>query len=198
MIHCYGPVQSCLFIHFCLEIFLVQCWGNLCNIGAAFAATGYYQNTNRSNIKIAKKRCCSLFRRQCTKFFSCVVLPGVSWVLHRDFTSAILSQCTTTTLNIILSCEMLAEALWTTLPEMFACSCAKLSQENSDNKEKDFACAMLSGASRTTLHRVFLVQCCPRRIKTTLHGTFSCSMLHGASWPTLRKVFICAMLHQEY
>ena len=33
---------------------------------------------------------------------------------------------------------MLAEALWTTFPEMFTCSCAKLSQENLDNKEKDF------------------------------------------------------------
>ena len=36
-------------------IFLVQCQGNLANVGGAFAATGYYQKTNQSNIKTTEK-----------------------------------------------------------------------------------------------------------------------------------------------
>ena len=35
-------IHSCLFVQCCPGIFLVQCWGNLCNAGAAVAATGYY------------------------------------------------------------------------------------------------------------------------------------------------------------
>ena len=34
----------------------------------------------------------------------------------------------------------------------------------SDNIAWIFSCAMLFGASGTTLHRVFPVQCCPRNI----------------------------------
>ena len=35
-------VQSCLFVQCWLGIFLAQCSGNLFNVGAAFAPTGYY------------------------------------------------------------------------------------------------------------------------------------------------------------
>ena len=41
--------------------------------------------------------------------------------------------------------------------------------------------ALLSGASRRTLCRVF-----------------TCAMLFGASWTTLHRIFICAILSQEY
>ena len=36
--------------------------------------------------------------------------------------------------------------------------------------KQDFSSAMLSGASRTTLHRVSLVLCCSGSIKTTYTG----------------------------
>ena len=48
-------VQSCLFGQCWPSIFLAQCRGNFCNVGAAFAATGYYQKINRSKIHIAGK-----------------------------------------------------------------------------------------------------------------------------------------------
>ena len=52
-------VQSCLFVQ-CWPVFLlVQCRENLCNFGAAFAATGYYQKFNRFKINIAEKWCYS-------------------------------------------------------------------------------------------------------------------------------------------
>ena len=48
-------VQSRLFVQCWLGIFLAQCSGNLFNVGAAFAPTGYYQKINRFKIKIPKK-----------------------------------------------------------------------------------------------------------------------------------------------
>ena len=40
-------------------VFLAQCREILWNVGASFAATGYYQKINRSKINIAEKQCCS-------------------------------------------------------------------------------------------------------------------------------------------
>ena len=59
-----------------------------------------------------------------------------------------------------------------------------------------FYYAMLSGASVTTLHRVFPVQCCPKSIKATLlNMTFSCALLSEASRTTLHRVFsTCVVL----
>ena len=37
----------------------MQCRGNLCSVGAVFAATGYYEKINRFKIKIAEKLCYS-------------------------------------------------------------------------------------------------------------------------------------------
>ena len=48
-------VQSCFFVQSWPGIFLVQCQGGLCNVGAAVAATSYHRKINRSKIKIAKK-----------------------------------------------------------------------------------------------------------------------------------------------
>ena len=56
---------------------------------------------------------------------------------------------------------------------------------------RSFSYAMLSGASRATLHRVLAMQCCPKIIKTTLHRIFSDAMLSGASWAILHRVFSC-------
>ena len=50
---------------------------------------------------------------------------------------------------------------------------------------RSFSYAMLSGASRATLHRVLAMQCCPKIIKTTLHRIFSDAMLSGAFRTTL-------------
>ena len=58
-IQCCCFVQSCLFVRCWPGIFLVQYRGNSCNVGAAFATTGYYQKINRYKIKIAEKWCCS-------------------------------------------------------------------------------------------------------------------------------------------
>ena len=43
-----------------------------------------------------------------------------------------------------------------------------------------------------------LVQCCPKRIKTTLNRIFSWAMLFGVSRTTLHRVFTCAMLFWKY
>ena len=56
---CIRSVQSCLFVQCWPGIFIVQCQGNFCNVGAAFAATGYHQKINWFKIKIAKGWCCT-------------------------------------------------------------------------------------------------------------------------------------------
>ena len=61
-----------------------------------------------------------------------------------------------------------------------------------------FSYAMLSGASRTTLHRNMTCSCCLNCVKKTLHKIFSYANLFGASRTTLHRVFTCAMLPQEY
>ena len=62
-----------------------------------------------------------------------------------------------------------------------------------------FSCAMLSGASWTTLHKDFtFAKCCPKTIKTTLNSIFSSAVLSQASCTTLHKDFTCAMFSQEY
>ena len=53
--------------------------------------------------------------------------------------------------------------------------------------------AKLSGASRTTLHRVLPVQCCPKSIKVKLHRIFHAT-LSGASRTILHRVLTCAIL----
>ena len=108
-------VQSCLFVQCWLGIFLAQCSGNLLNVGAAFAPTGYYQKINRFKIKIPKKWCCS--DDNALSFI-------VQWCLSLlDITQA------------FYLCNIVPRVLrqhWT-----------------------GFFCALLSGASRTTLHREY-------------------------------------------
>ena len=58
-----------------------------------------------------------LFREQCTEFFSV--------------------QCCLESLHRVFTCAMLSGASWTPLHRVFTCTCAIMSQENYDNREKD-------------------------------------------------------------
>ena len=102
----------------------MQCRGNLCSVGAVFAATGYYEKINRFKIKIAEKLCYSddigFFPVQC-----CLESLG------QHCTEFLPVQCCpnsiTTLLNRIFSCEMFSGGSWTTLHKVF--TCAMLSQK---------------------------------------------------------------------
>ena len=115
-------------------IIVVDCRGNLCNVGATFKATRYYQNINRSKIKIAENRC---FSDDNTLSFS---LQNFCQESLGRYTGLLAVQCCPksirTTLNKFSSCEMLSGASWTTL-------------------HKGFTCAILSEVFRTTLHKDF-------------------------------------------
>ena len=159
---------------FCLKLackFSCAMWVNLCNIGAAFAATSYYQRNNQFKIKIAGKWC------------------------YSDNIGFLPVQCCPisikTTLNRIFSCVMFSGGSRTTLHKIF--TCAILSQKYSDNIEPVQCCFEPIGQHCT---RFLPVQCCPKSIKTTSNRNFSCVMLSRDNWITLYKVFTCAMLSQ--
>ena len=59
MHHLHCSIQFCLSVQCWPGIIFAQCWGNLCNVGATFEATGYYEKINRSKIKVPEKGCCS-------------------------------------------------------------------------------------------------------------------------------------------
>ena len=63
---------------------------------------------------------------------------------------------------------------------------------------RPFSCAMLSGASWTTLQRSLPVQCYPTSIKAILNRICSCTLLSWASVTTLDRIFTSAMLSQDY
>ena len=66
----------------------MQCRGNLCNVGAAVAATGYYQKINWSKKKLPK----SDVQTTLHLVFSYAMLSGFSWTtLHKVFTCVMLS-----------------------------------------------------------------------------------------------------------
>ena len=96
----YGcSVQFCLFLQSLPGNFLLQSWENLCNVGIAFAATGYYQKINQFKMKIAKKWCysddigffpvqCYLksLEQHCTEFLSVQCCPkSITTLLNRIF-----------------------------------------------------------------------------------------------------------------
>ena len=107
---------------FCLKLackFSCAMWVNLCNIGAAFAATSYYQRNNQFKIKIAGKwcysdnigflpvQCCPIsIKTTLNRIFSCVMFSGGSW----------------TTLNKVFTCAMLSHSPWTTLHRKVICN----------------------------------------------------------------------------
>ena len=56
-----------------------------------------------------------------------------------------------------------------------------------------FSCAMLSGASWTTLHIIFSVQCCPGKVKT-LYWVLTCAMCPKSINTTSNRIFSCVLL----
>ena len=179
---------------------------NLCNVGAVFASTGYYQKINRSKIKIAEKRCCS--DDNALGFFLC----NVVW---RQYDYCLLSggnmgqYCTG-----FLPVQRCPKSIKSTLNSIFVfpvqCCLEPLGQYSTKFLHgqycpksiktilnKIFSCALLSGASRTKLHRVFTCAMLSQE-KTKLNRNFSCTMFPVVSWITLHNVFTSAMLSQEY
>ena len=156
-------------------ISLVQCWGNLCNIGTAFAAASYYQKINWSKIKIDKKWCCS--ENNALNFF----LYNVAWsllVITQGFylCNVVWSLLDTTAQGFYLYlCNVVPRELW---------------QQGKGHQGQRyqgqyymafFLCNIVQGALRQ--------QCT---------GFFFCSILPRVSWETLHKVSTCTMLSQEY
>ena len=82
---CYCSVKSCLFAQCWPDIFLVQCWWNLYNVGVVFAAAGHYQKVNQSKINAQATiqwafpvQCClESLGQYCTGFYLCNVAPRV-------------------------------------------------------------------------------------------------------------------------
>ena len=159
----------------------MQCWGNLCNIGTAFAAASYYQKINRSKKNWQKM----MFREQCTEFFSvqcCLESLGH----HTGFLPV---QCCPknimTTLNKIFYVQCCLEPLGHHctgfLPVPVQC-CPKRIMTTG---KRIFSCLMLSELSRTTLCGIFPLQYCPRSIKTTMHRIF---FLFNFAWSLLGNI----------
>ena len=122
--------------------------------------------------------------RNIVQDFSYAMLSGVSWtIFHRFLTCAMLSQSIKTTLNRIFSCQCCLQPLEQLCIGFWYLQC--FPRVLRQHWTGFFFCAMLSGASGTTLHRVFPVQRCPRSIKRQ-HFT--------ASQTTLQGILICVML----
>ena len=130
--------------------FFVQCRGNLFNVGAAFSANGYYQKNNRSKIKIAEIWCYSddnalgflcnvvwsLLGNIAQGFYLCNVVPRI---LRQHWTG--FSMC-----NVVWSLlDNIAQGfyLYNVLPSVLR-----------QHRTRVFSCAMLSGASWTTMHKI--------------------------------------------
>ena len=115
-----------------------------------------------------------LFRKHCLDFFLCNVVWSNGAML-----------------SVVCEMEPLGQYC-------ISFSCTMLSHEYEENFAQDFAqdfsCAMLSGASRTTLHWVLTCAMLPQSIKTTLNKIFSCALLSGASSSTLHRVLTYVML----
>ena len=162
-------MQSFLFVQCWPGIFCEQCRRNLCNVGAAFATTSYYQEINLPKIKIAKKWYCS---DDIALGFSCATLPGVSWaILHQVFTCPNYQKIKRSKIKIV---------------KKWCCS---------DNNALGFSYAMFPGTSWAILHQVshlcnvvlrvlrqhwtgfFYAQCCLELLREQCRGYFSHTML---------------------
>ena len=116
--------------------------GNLSNVGVAFAATGYYQQINRSKIKITEKWPDFVQTTLQWVFYVCNVVPRV---LRQHWRGAFPVQC---------CLESLGQNCTRFLP--MHC-CFKIIKTT---LYKTFPCAMLPGVCWATLHGFLLVQCC--------------------------------------
>ena len=123
----------------------------LCNVGVAFAATGYYQKINQFKIKTAEKWC---YSGDIALDFSYAILPGVSWTtLHRIFTCVTCClKSIKTTSNKIFTFQCCLEALGKHCTKHLPVQCCPKRIKKTLNKL--FSCAMLYGVPETTLSRV--------------------------------------------
>ena len=155
---CSCSVQPCLFVQNWPRHFLVQCWENMCNVGGAFAAAGYYQKINQFKIKIAKKWCysddigffflCNIVWSLLGNVAQCFCLCNVVRIFHVKCFLEALGHCTRflpvqccpksikTTSNRIYSWVMFSGGSWT--------NCTMLPRANWTTLHKVFTCAMLS------------------------------------------------------
>ena len=75
-----------------------------------------------------------------------------------------------TTLHWVFSCAMLSGVSWATLHRFFTNVVPRVLRQHWTGF---FSFSMLPRVSRTTLNKIFPVQCCHRSIKTILHMLFS-------------------------
>ena len=99
-------------------------------------------------------------------------------------------------LKRIFSCAMMSGASWAILHMTWFLTVQCCPRESRQHYWKGFfSCAILFGVSRTKLHRVFPMHCCPRGINTMLHMIFPMqfAMLSGSSWAKLhaQNFYLC-------
>ena len=151
---CYCSVKSCLFAQCWPGIFLVQCWWNLCNVGAEFVAAGYYQKVNQSKINAPATiqwafpvQCClESLSQYCTGSYLCNVVPRAT--RQHCYPKSIKA-----TGFFPVQCCL----------ERFGQHCLRFLPVQCCPKR-----------IKTTLKRIFS---CPKSIKTTLKNNFSCAMM---------------------
>ena len=146
----------------------MQCQGDLCNVGTVFAATGYFKKTNQFKIKIAKKWCYS----------DDIALGFFLWNFVWSFLSNIAQG--------FCLCNVVSRILWHYWTEFFMCNVV---WSLMDNIAQGFylwnvvlrwhwTWFFLSNVVWSILDNMaqvffqLLVQCCPKKIKTTLKKIF--------------------------
>ena len=152
-------VQSCLFVQYWPKTFLVHCRENLCNVGAAFAATGYYKKINRFKIKIAKKWC--YWDDIALGFFLCNVVWSLLGNIAQGF----------------CLCNIVARVLRHYWTECFHVQCCLEPLGQHCARFLSVQCCRKS--IKRTLNKIFPVQCCLEPLGQ--HGTsffqLLCAML---------------------
>ena len=180
-------LQSCIFVQCCPRIILLQCRGNLCNVGATFEAAGYYQKINMSKIKIAKKGCCS--ETNTLSFFLYIFLSTLLGITQSfklcNVVPTVLGQYWT----VIFPVQCCLEPLEQHSTRILLVQCYPISIKTTLNSI--FSCAMLSQASWTTLHKDFTCAICTKGIETTLNSIFSVQCCLGPLGQNFTKILLC-------
>ena len=129
------------------------------------------------------------------------MLSGASWtILHKVLRVQSYPKCIKRTLNrIFFHVQCCLAPLGNNIAQRFYL-CNVLPSVLRQQWTGFFSCAMLSGASWITLHKVFTSQCnvVPRELRQHWKGFFLMQCCLRASRTTLHKVFTCAVLFQEY
>ena len=164
----------------------MQCRGNLCNVGVAFAATGYYKKINWSKIK-TEKWCCA--DDIALGFF----LGDVVWRFLGNIARSFYPH------KVF---QKVLRQHWTGFFLVQRCL-GHIGQHCT--RFLPVQCRPKS-IMKTKLNRIFPVHCCyepqgqhcigfspvqfcSKSIKTTWNRIFSCEILYGVSWATLHKAF---------